>query len=55
VPETIDHTVSDHRRLTANGIDPARVQPREHAVPCQLCRRDTFNIAAICDACRDAR
>ena len=30
----------------------AEHQPREHDVPCQKCRFPTWNIDAICDACR---
>lgn len=25
-------------------------QPREHPVPCQLCRRSTWNQSAVCSA-----
>jgi hypothetical protein len=27
-------------------------QPRDHSVPCQSCRRPTFDFHAICDRCR---
>lgn len=26
-------------------------QPRERAVPCTLCRTDTWNLNAVCDRC----
>ena len=28
-------------------------QPREHAVPCRMCGRRTWNVSARCDGCTD--
>lgn len=28
-------------------------QPREHSVPCQWCRRPTWNYNAVCDVCKE--
>jgi hypothetical protein len=36
-----------------SAVDVVRArQPRERPVPCFWCRRDTFDLEAICDACR---
>lgn len=43
------HTPADHATLTAAGIDPDTVQPRERPVPCAVCFRPTLNVAAGCD------
>ncbi len=43
------HTRSDLARFTRDGVDPRSVQPREHSVPCRVCRKDTWNVSALCD------
>lgn len=43
------HTALDRACLRIAGIDPADVQPRERAVPCQTCGTPTWNLSAACD------
>ncbi len=44
------HTQKDYDHFIANDIDPSTRQPREHSVPCTVCRKDTFNVAVRCDS-----
>lgn len=45
------HTPLDHAALIHAGIDPHTTQERaDHPVPCQQCRRPTWNLRAYCDA-----
>jgi hypothetical protein len=30
-------------------------QARDHAVPCRGCRRETWNVSAYCDACKERK
>lgn len=43
------HTLRDAQTLTAAGISVNSRQPRENAVPCCLCRTQTWHLAGYCD------
>ena len=34
-------------------VESTTRQPRERAVPCRCCRRDTWDLWAICERCTD--
>jgi len=44
------HTAADAAALISAGIEPAVTQPREHAVRCVICLRETWHQMGYCDS-----